>query len=312
VIAPARFAIVIAALALALIGVAVPTAAPAKEGIRSYVALGDSFTAGPLIANQLDDPVGCFRSDHNYPHLVAASLRIAESLDASCSGASTEDMTAPQEVDPGPDNPPQLDRLDDRTQVVTVSIGGNDIGYADIIRTCATADRTGTPCQDEYVDGGNDEISDRIADTAPKVDDVLEGIRSRAPDARVFVVNYLSLLPETGSGCWPQMPFADADVPYLRGKQHELNAVLRKQAAANDATLVDVFAASIGHDACQTPGVRWAEPIVGASSAPPGHPNQLGMECTAVVAAAAIAPAAPAAPDLCAPKAVVAVPNFTG
>ena len=91
--APARLLATAATVAIALIGVAVPTAAPAQEQVSSYVALGDSFTAGPVIPNQLDDPIGCFRSDHNYPHLVAASLRPAKFADASCSGADTENMT---------------------------------------------------------------------------------------------------------------------------------------------------------------------------------------------------------------------------
>jgi lysophospholipase L1-like esterase len=310
--APSRFLATAATVAIALIGVAAPQAAPAQEQVSSYVALGDSFTAGPLIPNQLDDPVGCFRSDHNYPHLVAASLRPAKFVDASCSGAGTEDMTSPQDVNPGPDNPPQFDRLGQQTQVVTIGIGGNDIGFSDIVEECATADRSGTPCQDHFVHGGDDEISQRINDTGPKVADVLDGVHKRAPDARVFVVNYLSILPETGSGCWPQMPFADADVPYLRAKEHELNGMLAEQAAKNDATLVDAFAASIGHDACQAPGVRWVEPVLGASGAPPVHPNQLGHECKAVVVTAAIAPAAPPDPALCSPPAVVAEPQFTG
>ena len=310
--APSRLLVTVATVAIAVIGVAVPTAAPAQEQVSSYAALGDSFTAGVLIPNQLDDPIGCFRSDHNYPHLVAAELGVAELRDASCAGAGTEDMKSAQNVNPGPDNPPQLDRLDAGTRVVTIGVGGNDIGFSDIVEECATADRSGTPCQDHFVHGGDDEISQRINDTGPKVADVLEGVHERAPDARVFVVNYLSILPETGSGCWPQMPFADADVPYLRAKEHELNGMLAEQAAKNDATLVDAFAASIGHDACQAPGVRWVEPVLGASGAPPVHPNQLGMECTAVVVTAAIAPTAPPDPALCAPPAVVALPQFTG
>lgn len=298
--------------ALALVGLAVPPAAPAQEQVGSYVALGDSYTAGPLIPTQLDDPIGCLRSDHNYPHLVAAALRVPAFRDASCAGAGTEDMSSPQDLGSGPDNPPQLDRLDAQTQVVTLGVGGNDIGFSEIVTTCATADRSGTPCQDEYVDGDDDEISNRIADTAPKVDDVLGSIDDRSPDARVFVVNYISILPETGAGCWPQMPFADADVPYLRTKQHELNDMLAEQAAANDATLVDAFAASIGHDACQAAGVRWVEPAIGGSGAPPVHPNGLGQECVSVVVLAAVAPSVPADPALCAPPAVVAPPEFTG
>jgi lysophospholipase L1-like esterase len=303
--------VVVATAAVALVGWTVPASAPAQEQVGSYVALGDSYTAGPLIPTQLDDPIGCLRSDRNYPHLVAAALRVPAFRDASCSGAGTEDMSSPQDLDSGPDNPPQLDRLDAQTRVVTIGVGGNDIGFTEIVRTCATADRSGTPCQDEFVDGDDDEISNRIADTAPKLDDVLESIDDRSPDARVFVVNYISILPETGPGCWPQLPFADADVPYLRAKQHELNAMLAEQAAANGATLVDAFAASVGHDACQASGIRWVEPALGASGAPV-HPNQLGHECVAVVVLAAVAPSVPPDPALCAPPAVVAPPEFTG
>jgi lysophospholipase L1-like esterase len=294
----------------ALVGVIAPAVTAAGGQTSSYVALGDSYTAGPLIPVQQADPLGCLRSDHNYPHLVAAALRVAEFRDASCAGAGTEDMKSPQDVNPGP-NPPQFDRLDAGTQLVTIGIGGNDIGFSDIVRECATADRSGTPCQDHFVHGGDDEISQRIKDTAPKVADVLEGIHSRASDARVFVVNYPSILPDSGPGCWPQLPFADADVPYLRDKQHELNAMLAKQAASNAAVLVDVFTPSIGHDACQAAGVRWIEPALGASGAPV-HPNQLGMECMAVAVLAVVAPGTSADPALCAPPAVVAGPEFTG
>jgi hypothetical protein len=83
--APSRLLATAAAVAIAVIGVAVPTSA--QEQVSRYAALGDSFTAGPLIPNQLNDPIGCLRSDHNYPHLVAAALGVAEFRDASCAGA---------------------------------------------------------------------------------------------------------------------------------------------------------------------------------------------------------------------------------
>src|SRR5829696_6028891 len=62
------------------------------------------------------------------------------------------------------------------------------------------------------------------------------------------------ILPESGPGCWPQMPIAPEDVPYLRETEKKLNAMLTGQAAANGAKYVDAYAASIGHDACQPPG----------------------------------------------------------
>src|SRR5215475_7481089 len=110
----ARFArpVIVASVVAAVAFLVAPTAAGArKPPPSSYVALGDSYTAGPLIPLQESDPLGCLRSDHNYPHLVAAALGVSDFRDPSCSGAETDDMTAPQGVTPGP-NPPQLDSLD--------------------------------------------------------------------------------------------------------------------------------------------------------------------------------------------------------
>jgi hypothetical protein len=170
---------------------------------------------------------------------------------------------------------------------VTVQIGGNDIGFSSIARDCLSPTPSGHPCQDKYVVDGQDEISRRIAETSPKVDAVLDGIRTRSPQARVLVVNYSAILPHTGDGCYPQMPVAPDDVPYLRAKQEELNAMLAQQAAANGAQLVDVYAASRGHDACALPGLRWVEPVVPANAAAPLHPNLLGMQAMATMVVAA-------------------------
>jgi hypothetical protein len=253
----------------------------------NYVSLGDSFTAGPLIPNQIA-PFGCLKSDRNYPHLAAPSIGLPL-RDPSCSGAETVDMTQPQSVTGG-SNPPQFNSLAADTRVVTLGIGGNDIGFSDIVQDCASPTPFGRRCQNTYVVNGRDEISARIQATAPKVAAVLQGIRARSPAARVFVVNYLPIFPETGVGCWPQMPVAWADVPYLRAKQRELNAMLATQAAAAGAGLIDAYRAGIGRDACKSPGVRWVEPIVPATLAAPVHPNLRGMQGTAPVVAAAVGP----------------------
>jgi hypothetical protein len=254
---------------------------------RSYVALGDSYTAGPVIPVQQTNPAGCLRSDHNYPHLVAPSLSLPAFRDVSCSGATTADMTQPQNVTPGP-NPPQFDALDSNTAAVSLTIGGNDIGFSEIARNCSSAVNSGTPCQDRYVVNGDDTISDRIAATAPKVAAVLRGIHDRAPRAEVFLLAYLAILPDNGVGCYPQMPITNGDVPYLRDKQKELNAMLATQAAANNATYVDTYTASIGRDACQLPTVRWVEPVVPVNPAAPIHPNLAGMQGSAYVLRAAM------------------------
>jgi hypothetical protein len=103
----------------------------------------------------------------------------------------------------------------------------------------------------------------------------------------VFFLNYPAIFPETGSGCWPQMPVSYRDTPYLRAKQRELNQMIATQAAANGVRLVDWYAASIGHDACKSSSVRWVEPLIPGNFAASIHPNRSGMQggANALVAA---------------------------
>jgi lysophospholipase L1-like esterase len=276
-------------LVVLLVAVVMAALGTAAAGARAdnYVSLGDSYTAGPVIPAQIGPPYGCLRSDHNYPHLAAPAIGLPL-RDPSCSGAKTDHMTQPQNVDPDGPNPPQFNSLDADTKVVSITIGGNDIGFSSIAQSCVTYNPFSHPCQDKYDSGGVDQISQRIQDTAPKVAAVLQGIHSRSPSARVFLLNYAAIFPETGNGCWPQMPVAYADVPYLRAKEQELNRMLADQAAANGATLVDWYTASIGHDACQLPTVRWVEPVVPINPAAPIHPNAAGMQGAAAALVAAV------------------------
>jgi lysophospholipase L1-like esterase len=261
--------------ALAAVFITILALAAPASAATEYVSLGDSYAAGPLIPLQIP-PFGCLKSNNNYAHLASRQLGLALT-DASCSGAETEDMTNPQNVDPDGPNPPQFDSLIWKTRIVTIQIGGNDIGFSSIARDCTSTTNEGTPCQDRYVHDGRDEISERIEATAPLVADVIQGIHARSPKARVLFVNYAAILPDTGPGCWPQMPITDGDVPYVRAKQKELNAMVAAQAAANNAELLDWYTASIGHDACKPPVIRWVEPVVPVNAAAPLHPNLGGM-----------------------------------
>jgi lysophospholipase L1-like esterase len=269
----------VAALATALVAWSAGTAQ------AQYVALGDSYTAGPLIPNPVL-PLGCLKSSNNYPRTTAP--RIGQSLkDASCSGAKTNDMTAAQSVSPDGPNPPQFNSLSSSTRTVSITIGGNDIGFSSIAQDCITINPFGNPCKKKYIVNGVDTISQRITQTAPKVDAVFDGIRARAPLARIFVLNYPAIFPETGSGCFPQMPISWTDAPFLRSKQQELNAMIAAQAAANGVRLVNWYAASIGKDACKSSGTRWVEPLIPGNWAASLHPNRRGMDgaANALVAA---------------------------
>jgi len=273
-------------LVLAVAALAFLAAAAAGARAANYVSLGDSYTAGPLIPNPVL-PLGCLKSDHNYPHLAAPSIGLPL-RDPSCSGAKTDHMTQPQNVDPDGPNPPQFNSLDASTTVVSVTIGGNDIGFSEVAQGCITLNPFSSPCKSKYASGGKDQLAERIEATAPKVAAVLQGIHSRSPTAKIYVLNYPAIFPETGSGCWPQMPISFTDAPYLRATEQRLNSMLATQAAANGATLVNWYNASIGHDACKGSSTRWVEPLVPGEAAAPIHPNKAGMQGAANVLVAAV------------------------
>jgi len=279
--------------AVLVCSIAIVTVAPVAAnaggttGTGAYVALGDSYTSGPLVPFQILGAKGCFRSDHDYPHLVA-SLSHATSLhDASCSGADTSNMTGSQNV-VGGSNPPEFNSLSGSTNVVTLQIGGNDIGFVSILLHCASVVPWGSHCHGKYVKNGDDKISDAINATAPKIGAVINGIHSRAPHARVFVLGYPAILPDSGGGCWPLMPIAKGDVSYLRAKEKQLNSAIAAQASAHHATYVDVYTPSVGHDACSGYSKRWIEPVVPLHLAAPVHPNSSGEQGMANAVHAAI------------------------
>jgi hypothetical protein len=248
-----------------------------------FVALGDSFAAGDLIpASPSGAPAGCLRSSHDYGADAAAALGITF-INATCTGATIADMTRPQSVLLGT-NPPQLSFLAADDSVVTLTIGGDDIGFLGILETCATLSLTdpfGHPCQQHYAAGGTDRLLAAIGATAPKVAAVLQQIHVRAPQARVLLVGYPDILPSTGDGCWPLVPFAFGDVPYLRDIELAVDQMLAGAAAANGATFVDTYTPTTGHDACQAAGVKDVEGLVPTSPAYPFHPNQRGQQVMA-------------------------------
>lgn len=255
-----------------------------------YVALGDSYTSGPL----LPDPVGvagCLRSNHNYATIVAGVLGARPYRDVSCSGATTEDLATAQVTANGT-NPPQFEALTASTTVVSIGIGGNDLGFGEITTRCSSPLPVGTPCQQQFVVGGRDVLDERIAQTSAKLVAAFASIHLRAPRARIFAVGYPSIVPATGTGCWPQVPFTPGDVPFLRAKLEALNEATRTAASASRVTYVEVYQPSAGHDACQVPATRWVEPLVPAGTGLALHPNPAGMAATAAVLAAAIRAAA--------------------
>lgn len=256
-----------------------------------YVALGDSYTSGPKIPRQTGTPVGCDRSDHNYPALVARQLGVRAShfRDISCSGATITRLTSPQTTSNGT-NPAQLSALSTRTRLVTLGIGGNDIGFGSTVTRCVTMGSlyraTGggrlfsdtAPCKKQYVDGGTDEVAQKIQATGRQLSAALAAIERRAPKARVYVVGYPAILPAEGKGCGKELPLAPGDATYLHDKEKQLNTMLREQAEAAGAAYVDTYSPSVGRDACSAEHTRWIEPLRPTRPAAAVHPNAHGEQ----------------------------------
>lgn len=270
--------------------VAPAAAASAIPQYRHYVALGDSFTAGPLIPWQ--HLSWCFRSNNNYPAWLATDLGIYDTpggfTDASCSSADTTNMTQAQPV-PTADlhfatAEPQFDALTLDTDLVTIGIGGNDYSvFGSLIATCPTvrdSDPTGAPCQKHFTIDGTDTLKAATVHTGRNVENVIKGVRERSPAAKIVVVGYPRLVPPSGY-CPDVIPFADGDYAWADSVERSLNSALAGAARRQRVTYVDTYGPSLGHDACAG-SAAWVlgqntNLLAGAAY----HPNAAGMRAEA-------------------------------
>jgi lysophospholipase L1-like esterase len=253
--------------------VAAPSA-QASPPLR-YVALGDSYSAASgVLPPDPAAPPACLRSTSNYPHVIAGATG-ARLTDVTCGAADTEDFFTAQYSGVLP----QLDAVRAETELVTMTIGGNDSGvFINSVVRCGAAGLStagqGSPCKDRYGSSFEDTIR---TTTYPALVNALQAVRDAAPAAEVAILGYPWIMPESG-GCFARMPVAEGDVPYLRGIQATLNDAVRRAAAATGATYVNMSKASEGHDACQPLGVRWIEPVLQGTNAVVVHPNALGEQ----------------------------------
>lgn len=271
-------AAVAAAAALAAVsGLGAGSASAAETALTRYVALGDSYASAAGVPDQVDS--ACTRSHRNYPALVNAALTPAAHTDVTCGGATTVHMSTAQNASA----PPQFDALSADTDLVTLTIGGNDVGFAGIIVRCVSLglfNPGGSPCKNSYTWTGSDKLAAAVDSAAPKIAATLDGIRQRAPGARILITGYPAILPDDGTNCPWVVSIARGDAPWLRDIQKRLNTVMATQAAAHGATYVDTYTKSIGRDICKPAGTRWMEPLV-TSAAAPFHPNAAGERAMA-------------------------------
>lgn len=252
-------------------------AAPATTdpAAPSYVALGDSYTAAPLIG---DEPAadGCLRSSANYPALVAEELGYAL-VDVSCAGATTENLRTAQATSTG-EAPPQLDAVGADTDLVTIGLGGNDDGVFSRMLGCAAGGATDVACRDDLeaaIDGLGAHLTEAVA-----------AIRERAPEATVVVVGYPQILGPD-SACPDRLPVPDQVLPYFAGLNERLHAVQETAAAEAGTPYVDLYDASAGHDVCaDEPWINGLENTPGIGMA--FHPLAAGQAAAAELVVAAL------------------------
>lgn len=238
-----------------------------------YVALGDSFAAlGPVDA-PTSGPASCLRSSLNYPSLVAAEDSIGEFVDATCGGAQTRDMTARQI----PDTPPQFDALTPDTDLVTLSIGGNDISFGAIAGCVASTPRAaiGAPCRDRL----EQSVTDALNALPASLDAVYSGIVGRSPDARVITTSYMPLVPDHG-GCEFVSRMSPGDVTWTRHVTGRINLIVADAADRADATVVEPSDADERH-ACAPASERYTDFTGAETGSHPMHPTAAGQQAMA-------------------------------
>lgn len=245
-----------------------------------YVALGDSYTAAPKLANQVEvsTPIGCFQSDSNYPHIVEKAIKPASFTDVSCSGAFVRHLKKPQWT-PNGTNAPQEEALSAKTKLVTIGMSGNDAEILTLFFKCA-----GTPhdeskpsnCVEMFKSGGKDGFMDAVHATRPEIEEMLTTVANKAPNAKVFVVGYPQIMPSDGSDCPDEMNFSGADMAYFDSALRELNLQLKDAAKQHGMTYVDTYTPSKGFNVCAPRDKRWVESVVPTEPAYAVHPNPVG------------------------------------
>ena len=256
-----------------------PSVTPDLPPVRSYVAIGDSFTAGPGLADLRDGGAFCLRSDHNWPSLLAQRLSPTSFVDVSCAGATTHDVlyngTGPAGARP------QIAAVRSNTDLVTVGIGGNDGNlFASLISACTGGQGA---CEPFSRDSAPVILRQTVTDIAAVLDDV----RAKAPRATVLLVGYLRIMPDSGS-C-PTIGISAGDAAAVGAAEKALDRALADAAHAAHVPSVSMRKASRGHDACA--GARaWTNGVqVKDDDGIAFHPRLAGMQAVARAVAAQLA-----------------------
>ncbi len=242
------------AVSCAITGAAAAQAAP-QAAATGYVALGDSYSAGVGAGSYLASSVDCLRSSRSYPALWATAHAPSSFTFAACNGARTTDVMAGQ-----------LGALSARTGLVSITVGGSDSGFGDVMTTCVlrgtSACLSATAAARSYMD----------APLPGDLDRLYTAIRRKAPAAHVVVLGYPHLYQLNGicSG-----GLSDTARSAINHAVDHLNGVIAKRVADHGFTFADVRGAFTGHEICSAS--PWLRSVNWLAVTESYHPTELGQ-----------------------------------
>ncbi len=242
----------------------------------AYVNLGSSFAAGSGTGAPPEGaPARCHQSIVNYAHLLAARLNLAL-RDASCGGATSAHLLGAWN-----ELPPQIDAVTPETRLVTITVGGNDLAYTGnlIAASCEPGEvlraaGMTVPCPAPFP---------VAADAAERLEQNLvqavREIRRRAPQARVVLIQYVTLVPQTQCA---NSRLTEEEATALRAVGVNLAAITTRAATETGATVLRVDELSRDHTTCDADAWSLGFPRdYQESQGAPWHPNRRGMEAIA-------------------------------
>ncbi|SCL14395.1 GDSL-like Lipase/Acylhydrolase family protein [Micromonospora nigra] len=249
----------LATITLSMVATLVATltlATPAQAAPSDhYVALGDSYSSGVGAGSYTAESGSCKRSTKAYPALYAADVRPASYRSVACSGATTTSVVNTQ-----------LGALSATTTLVSVTVGGNDVGFANIMTTCVLYGTTNCVAA---VQAAEDKAR---AELATMLRNVYNGIRNRAPSARVVVVGY-PVFYQLGTTC---VGLSATSRAKINEGINLVNDITRSAAVAAGFAFADVRSQFVGHQLCSY-GTKWLHALNIANIGVSYHPTAAGQ-----------------------------------
>jgi lysophospholipase L1-like esterase len=268
-------------------------AAPSSVGAAGLLALGDSFSSGQGAG--LYDPrtTGhgntCYRSAGAWPQLLANSLALIRLPSLACNGAVTAQVLYSDHRGEFERRTSQLTRISGDPDLITITIGGNDVGFAEVLRYCILGS-----CDRHYNKPSGDVLDGRISKVANVLPGLYRRIRARAPRARILVVGYPRIFPLNVPGgevrnCAAWELISPREVAYLNEKASSLNGAIDRAASQAGVDFVDISDAFKGRE-LRCKGDSYVNPLQRRWGIPPYrpssfHPNAWGYVRLAEVVA---------------------------